>query len=91
MAWTSVESRAPSGPVGTPPSRSTGATWRGWCLPLLASGLALSACGLHVSKHGVSGNVFGHQFSAASGQLPTGFPSRCAGPRHFPGPRRRWG
>ena len=42
---------------------------------MVAAGLALSACGLHVSKHGVSGNVFGHHFSAASGQLPSGFPS----------------
>jgi hypothetical protein len=41
----------------------------------MAAGITLSACGLHVSKHGVSGNVFGHHFSAASGQLPAGFPS----------------
>ncbi len=41
----------------------------------MAAALTLSACGLHVSKHGVSGNVFGHNFSAASGQLPAGFPS----------------
>ncbi len=46
-----------------------------WWLALLAAGLMLSACGLHVSKHGVSGNIFGHSFSAASGQLPAGFPS----------------
>ena len=46
-----------------------------WCPALLAIGLSLSACGLHVSKHGVSGNIFGHRFSAASGQLPAGFPS----------------
>jgi hypothetical protein len=37
--------------------------------------LTLSACGVNVSKHGVSGSVFGHKFSAASGQLPSGFPS----------------
>ncbi len=41
----------------------------------LAAGLMLSACSLHVSKHGISGNVFGHKFSGASGQLPAGFPS----------------
>ena len=46
-----------------------------WMLTLVAVGLALSACGLHVSKHGVSGNILGHSFSASSGQLPTGFPS----------------
>ena len=58
----------------SPPAPRTGGSWR-WCLPLVAAALALSACGLHVSKHGVSGNVFGHNFSAASGQLPAGFPS----------------
>jgi len=47
----------------------------GWLLALMATGLALSACGLHVSKHGVSGNAFGHSFSASSGQLPAGFPT----------------
>jgi hypothetical protein len=51
--------------------------WRGFPLAAVAAtaALALSACGLHVSKHGVTGNFFGHQFSAASGQLPAGFPS----------------
>ncbi len=57
-----------------PPSLGTGRPWR-WWLPLVAAALTLSACGLHVSKHGVSGNAFGHNFSAASGQLPAGFPS----------------
>jgi hypothetical protein len=36
---------------------------------------ALSACSLHVTKNGVSGNLFGHKFSAAEHQLPAGFPS----------------
>jgi hypothetical protein len=40
-----------------------------------ASALLLSACSLHVSKSGVSGNVFGHNFSVAKGALPSGFPS----------------
>jgi hypothetical protein len=40
-----------------------------------AAGLTLSACGLHVSGHGISGNAFGHNFSASSGQLPAGFPT----------------
>jgi hypothetical protein len=53
-----------------------------WCLPLVASGLMLSACSLHISKHGISGNVFGHSFSGASGQLPTGFPSDVPVPDH---------
>lgn len=46
-----------------------------WVAVLAAACLALSACGLHINKHGVSGNVLGHSFSAASGALPTGFPS----------------
>jgi hypothetical protein len=46
-----------------------------WLPALVAMGLALSACGLHVSKHGVSVNAFGHRFSASSGQMPVGFPS----------------
>ena len=50
--------------------------WAGRWLPaLVAMGLALSACSLHISKHGISGNAFGHNFSASSGQLPSGFPS----------------
>ena len=49
-------------------------TWRS-IVALAATGLVFSACGLHVSKHGVSGNVFGHKFSAESGSLPAGFPS----------------
>ncbi len=46
-----------------------------WAIPMVVAGVSLSACGLHVSKHGVSGNVFGHSFSASDGQLPAGFPS----------------
>jgi hypothetical protein len=43
-------------------------------------GLVLAGCGLSVSKHGVSGKVFGHSFSAASGQLPAGFPKAVPQP-----------
>jgi hypothetical protein len=35
----------------------------------------LAGCGLHVSKHGVSGNILGHSFAASQGSLPAGFPS----------------
>jgi hypothetical protein len=35
----------------------------------------LSACGIHISKNGISGNILGHKFSAASHSLPAGFPS----------------
>jgi hypothetical protein len=37
--------------------------------------MAIAGCSLHVSKNGVSGNIFGHSFSASKGSLPTGFPS----------------
>ena len=75
MAWTGAGSgvgvRVGSGqPAVVPSGRG-----RRWVLLLASLGLALSACGLHISKHGVSGNVFGHKFSAASGELPSGFPS----------------
>ncbi len=46
----------------------------------VTAGLALSACSLHVSKNGVSGNVFGHSFSASQHQLPAGFPSSIPTP-----------
>ena len=42
---------------------------------VLLAGLALSACSLHIGKNGISGNVFGHRFSAQTHQLPPGFPS----------------
>ncbi len=42
--------------------------------------IALTACGLHVSKHGLSGNILGHSFSAAKGSLPAGFPSAVPAP-----------
>jgi len=31
--------------------------------------------GIHISKNGISGNILGHKFSAASHSLPAGFPS----------------
>jgi hypothetical protein len=46
-----------------------------WSLVVVAAPLMLAACSLHVSKNGVSGNVFGHSFSAAKGALPSGFPT----------------
>jgi hypothetical protein len=61
------------GPVG--PSRRF--PW--WTVPAVAA-VTLSACSLHVSSHGVSGNVFGHSFSAAKGSLPSGFPSNVPVP-----------
>lgn len=42
--------------------------------------LALGACSLHVTSHGVSGNILGHSFSGATGALPTGFPSNVPVP-----------
>ena len=51
-------------------------------LAVAGLGLAvlLSACSLHVSKNGISGNVFGHSFSGAKGSLPAGFPSNVPTP-----------
>ncbi len=69
-----------AGAVGTRPGRrdpgQAGRPGRSlaWALPAVLT-LTLSACSLHVSSHGVSGNVFGHSFSAAKGALPSGFPS----------------
>ena len=46
----------------------------------VVAALALSACSLHLSKNGISGNVLGHSFSGSSGALPTGFPSNVPVP-----------
>lgn len=40
-----------------------------------AAALVLGACSLHITPHGVSGNILGHSFSGATGALPAGFPS----------------
>jgi|GEM_PF-7115699 len=42
---------------------------------VVAVALALGGCSLHISQHGISGNILGHSFSGATGALPTGFPS----------------
>ncbi len=55
---------------------------RYWVVPLAALGMTLSACGLSVGKHGVSGDVLGHKFSVASGSLPAGFPPAVPVPDH---------
>jgi len=58
-------------PAGTGPRRRI----RHWTATLVAAGVVLSGCSLHISKHGVSGNILGHSFSGASGALPAGFPT----------------
>jgi hypothetical protein len=65
------------GPGGLHPRRS-----RHWLLALASGVLVLSGCSLHVTKHGVSGNAFGHSFSGATGALPAGFPSNVPVPDH---------
>jgi hypothetical protein len=65
------------GPFGARPHRS----WRG-ALALATGVLVLSGCSLHVTKHGMSGNAFGHSFSGATGALPAGFPSNVPVPDH---------
>lgn len=57
--------RAPAGRHGAPRVAAA----------LVAAALALAACSLHISKHGISGNILGHNFSGATGALPAGFPS----------------
>ncbi len=52
--------------------------WRS--LGLVVVALMLASCSLHVTKNGVSGNLFGHSFSGAKGQLPSGFPSNVPVP-----------
>ncbi len=42
---------------------------------VVACTLGLSACSLHISKKGFSGDILGHKISGAEGQLPAGFPS----------------
>jgi hypothetical protein len=65
------------GPGGLRPRRG-----RHWALALASGLLVLSGCSLHVTKHGVSGNAFGHSFSGATGALPAGFPSDVPTPDH---------
>jgi hypothetical protein len=65
------------GPGGLHPRRV-----RLWVLVLASGVLVLSGCSLHVTKHGVSGNAFGHNFSGATGELPAGFPTNVPLPDH---------
>jgi hypothetical protein len=43
-------------------------------LGLTVVAVGLTACGVHISKNGISGSIDGHQFSAAVKGLPAGFP-----------------
>jgi hypothetical protein len=63
------------------PGRRAGSVPRA-LLALGACGLVLTGCSLHVSKHGISGNILGHNFSGATGALPAGFPSSVPVPDH---------
>jgi hypothetical protein len=65
------------GRFGLPPRQA-----RHWLLALASGVLVLSGCSLHVTKHGVSGNAFGHNFSGATGELPAGFPTNVPLPDH---------
>ncbi len=64
-------------PPGTPAPRPATSRSIRHLFGVAGVGLAvlLSACSLHVSKNGVSGNILGHSFSGAKGSLPAGFPS----------------
>ncbi len=63
------EGMVPSAPT----ARRPGA--RGAAAVLAVAAAVLAACSLHVTNHGISGNILGHSFSGATGALPTGFPS----------------
>jgi hypothetical protein len=70
-----------SGPAGAPAATKARPRRFGRGVVLAAAaGLALSACSLHITKNGISGNIAGHSFSAASGALPAGFPSAIPSP-----------
>lgn len=60
-------------PKGARIVRSPG--WRSALVGLGASGILVSACGIHISKNGISGDIAGHHFSAALHGLPSGFPT----------------
>lgn len=57
------------------PCRRPARTAAAFTTGALAGALVLGACGIHVSKNGISGNIDGHSFSASKGSLPQGFPS----------------
>lgn len=59
---------------------TTGTMRSGPVVAVVVAGVALSACSLHVSKHGISGNILGHGFSGAEGALPAGFPNNVPVP-----------
>jgi hypothetical protein len=44
-------------------------------LCLGAVGVLSSACSIHISRNGISGEIGGHKFSAALHGLPAGFPT----------------
>ncbi len=51
------------------------------CLATVA--LSLAACGIHVTKNGISGNILGHSFSGSRGSLPAGWPSSITMPDNY--------
>jgi hypothetical protein len=68
---------------GSRPATRDRPRWSGHAaLAVVVSGVALSACSLHVSRHGISGNILGHSFSGAEGVLPAGFPNNVPVPDH---------
>ncbi len=44
-------------------------------LCLGAVSIFFTACSIHISKNGISGNIAGHSFSATAHALPSGFPT----------------
>jgi hypothetical protein len=50
----------------------------GLCIGSVA--LLTTACGIHISKNGISGDIAGHKFAAALHGLPSGFPTDVPSP-----------
>ena len=69
---------APGTPVLAPRARRRSVPVT--ALALVAAGVLLAACSLHVTKNGFSGDILGHKVSGSSGALPAGFPSDVPSP-----------
>jgi len=77
----SHEARGRSGgPGGRHPALTAARCPAHLALVATAAAVTLSACSLHISKHGVSGSILGHSFAGSSGALPSGFPTNVPVP-----------
>ncbi len=72
--------RVPGRSLGVPPASRRRRHATVVVSTTVVAALSLSACSLHISKNGVSGNILGHSFAGSRGALPTGFPSNVPVP-----------